>query len=502
MSAMPADPASLSTEFTRRGFLPAMPLLDEPAISYLRSLRIGEADIAAANSRKSLWRSDRRVLDMARQPNIAKVLDALFDERGYFLWGAQLIDRQPGEGHHWHSDIETAADGFVSLWIGIDGLSEANSLRVLPGSHTLTEPLQAHFPFESLARQDPAGSDLVRHAARQGVTCDVAMPGCAAGEGIFFHGRLWHGTFNSGSGRRRSLLLQFGRCDRAVRHYRDRTRYPFQYDEVNVPTVLALRGAPDPVINPSLSIDEAGHLAPPVARTCAAPQLRVSGEQDWARVPYFDTDTPIMQHLRCHASILRGGAMPHLPHRHDDEELLVVLSGSAGIVTRGQSPGEWKVKPASAGDVFYYPCGFEHTIQNRSLGSDAQPLVYVMFRWRVRDADIEPAPVAHIPARAVRGSKRVSLDRPASRLAKLHVHTTQLEPGQRFARHIDRYDSTFVVLRGELSVMGQTLGPGGVFLTRAGELHNTENLGTEPCKYLVFEFHSRRAAAQSGTGPA
>ena len=30
----------------------------------------------------------------------------------------------------------------------------------------------------------------------------------------------------------------------------------------------------------------------------------------------------------------------------------------------------------------------------------------------------------------------------------------------------------------------------GVFLTRAGELHDSRNMGIGPCHYLVFEFHA------------
>jgi quercetin dioxygenase-like cupin family protein len=499
MPDKPTKPSTLASDFERNGFLTVRALLDEEEVSFLKNLRIEDEKLSAANAVKALWQVDHEVLQMARNTKIAGVLDILFGEHGYYLWGAQLIDREPAQDHHWHSDIETAGDGFVSLWIGIDGVAEETSLRVIRGSHRLGEPLQALFPWKDAARLDPDGGKLIDHVRTATGTGEMVLPECSAGDGLFFDGKLWHGTFNPTPRRRRSLLLQYGRQGEPIRHYRDATKYPFQYDEEMLPAVLTLRGEPDPVVNQTVRVDDNGGLRVPVARTHAAPGLELSGTQGWTRIPYFETETPIMQRLRCHASILRGGVMPHLPHQHDEEELLIVLAGSAGILTQATAGEQWQMRPAEAGDVFYYPSGHAHTIVNHSLGSDAKPLVYIMFRWRARDAEARPAAPLHIPSQQVRSRKRLTLDRPASRLAKLHVHTTRLEPGQAFPRHIDRYDSVFLVLRGELTVIDQTLGPGGVFLTRAGELHNTANQGDEPCKYLVFEFHSRfaRSSAQA-----
>jgi ectoine hydroxylase-related dioxygenase (phytanoyl-CoA dioxygenase family)/quercetin dioxygenase-like cupin family protein len=484
-------------EFQRNGFLAPMPLLDHEQKSFLRDLQIEDELTAKANAAKALWQIDPQVLEIARKRKITDILDTLFDGDGYYLWGAQLIDREPGMDHEWHSDIETARDGFVSLWIGIDSVTKETSLRVIPSSHQLDEPVQAHFPWPHPARLDPNGTELAKHVRKAVGSAEVVLTQCAAGEGIFFDGKLWHGTFNSTPRRRRSLLLQYGRQGVPVRHYRDRTQYPFEYDEQNLPGVLTLRGEPDAVTNQPLFSNKKGAFGVPVARTQASPELKYSKNQGWTRVPYFETETPIMERLRCHASILLSGVMPHLPHQHDEEELLIVLAGSAGILTQTAPGAQWRMRPAVAGDVFYYPCSHAHTIVNNSLGSDAKPLIYLMFRWQARNAEVRPAKALRIPSQRVRGRKRLMLDRPASRLAKLHVHTTRLEPGQEFPRHIDRYDSVFVVFRGELSVMDRALGPGGVFLTRAGELHNTANQGSEPCEYLVFEFHSQFAPSSA-----
>jgi hypothetical protein len=126
--------------------------------------------------------------------------------------------------------------------------------------------------------------------------------------------------------------------------------------------------------------------------------------------------------------------------------------------------------PATRGDFFYYPRGHAHTITN----TGARPLHYLMFRWRTRAAQCAGAlPFHYRHADYTFGTERFSVDRDSSGLRHLHVHFTRLEPGEAFPSHIDRYDTGIVVLKGRFSMLQHGLGPGGVFLARPGELHNT-----------------------------
>ena len=51
------------------------------------------------------------------------------------LWGASLLDREPGAVHHWHTDIECAAPEArtVSVWIGLENTTPKSSLDLLKG---------------------------------------------------------------------------------------------------------------------------------------------------------------------------------------------------------------------------------------------------------------------------------------------------------------------------------------------------------------------------------
>ena len=482
-----ADTSDLAGTFRQQGCLPATRLLDEDDCQYLRDLAIDDARYAGANRRKGLWQVDERTMAVATSAPVTERLDALFGEHGYYLWGAQLIDTQPGEVHFWHTDIETAQEGFISIWIGIAGTNERTSLHVIERSHQLPGPVQAYWPSGSEARVDPLARRLLAHPdCPAGLSPKVAV--CGDGEGFFFDGRVWHGSFNSGAAPRRALLIQYGRHGVPIRTPKSFSDYPFSFDEDNPPLTTPVRGAATPTVNKSVARRPDGGFTLPHAKIFARPELVRQAGRGWTVHPYFATETPVMAKFTCHASVLEPGFMPHTAHEHREEEIFVILSGRAEVFVQADPGGALRSRLAVPGDIFYCPSGFSHTIVSRS--ETGEPLRYVMFRWVSRNGARRPVPAFHIPASTHLGGERLLVERPSSGLEKIHIHSSTLAPGQGFPRHIDLHDAAILVLSGDLTVLDQTLGPGGTFLTRAGELHDTRNLSTGPNHYLVFTFHA------------
>jgi len=479
-------------QFSRDGFLPAMQVLDQEALAHFRAFSLADKKVDQSNQNKTLWMIDASTRKIAGDPRIKAILDALLGERGYYLWGAQLIDRAPAGFHAWHTDIETAREGFVSLWIGIEGVNIDSALQAIPGSHLMGEPVQATWqPADHPARRDADATEILDHINRKLGAARLVRVDCGDGDGIFFDGRLWHGTFNRLETPRRALLLQYGRHGAPVRRAWNPDGYPFEYDPALTPVVLPLRGDPDPISNKNVEIDANGELRLPGASIAAAPRLEAAEGQAWTTHPYFQTKTPIMEFISCHASVLRGGFMPHMPHNHGDEELLVVLSGKAVIMSQYDDTGVLRAFAAQPGDFIYYPRGHAHTILNGVDDPNAGGLIYLMLKWRT-SCRTRPDAKPFFVRQQDYGSDpaKFAYDFPASGLEKLHIHATRLAPGDGNPRHIDRYDTAIVVLSGALTVLDKTLTPGGAFLIRAGELHDTVNKGEAPCEYLVFEFHS------------
>lgn len=481
-----APPPAVERAFAEHGYLPAMPLLEPEECRALAAIDIGAEPLRNPNLGKQLWLRSRLVRNVALKPRVRAVLARLFGGEGHYLWGAQLLDRTPGQVHAWHSDLETWREegGFVSLWIGVSGTSVETSLSAISGSHRMPRPVQADWDYGDGARTAPGGEALLAAVRERRPDAEVARIACSDGEGIFFDGRLWHGTFNSSDRPRRALLLQYGRRGVPVRRMVDFRTWPPAFDAERPPMVLSVAGEDEPVSNKHVRQEPSGKLVHPPATLAARPELIQKPGRGWTVHPYFGLETPVSRRLTCHASVLAPGRMPHLPHNHEDEEILVALDGDPVVFVPAGEDGTLKVMQLRGGDMLYYPSGLRHTIFNPGP-AEAR---YLMFRWTGRGTEARDA--KPFVARAARyRDKGLNVNLPSSRLDRLHTHFTRLAPGKQLPRHIDRYDSAFLVLRGELTSLDRTLGPGGVIFNRAGELHDTGNRGTEPCEYLVFEFH-------------
>jgi len=268
--------ASLLAQFRQIGWLPAQTLADEQTLAHFRSLDFSNAAIAQANPRKALWQADACTMKLAEAPAITDVLDILFGDAGYYLWGAQLVDHAPGQSHEWHTDTETAREGFVTVWVGIDGENEDTSLSILDGSHRNSTPLQAFWPYGDPARTDPAAREILLHPELAGID-SPSIAACADGEGIFFEGRLWHGSFNRTNQTRRALILQYGKHGVPVRHTSSDKSYPFAYHPSDNPVTLPIKGEPDPVANKTVIRQPDGSIAYPVAKVGGRPELVQDG---------------------------------------------------------------------------------------------------------------------------------------------------------------------------------------------------------------------------------
>ncbi len=482
-----SDP--LIAEWRQHGLHVVRELLGPDETGYLRSLDVASFPLREYNDRKQLWMIDPTVRRIAIGESLRNPLNTLFDGSGYYLWGAQVIDRQAREVHPWHSDLETCNvdDGFVSLWIPVSGVSPHSTLHVIDGSHRYGRPLQTHFAWDHPARLDPDAKSVLAWAIGNGRRAELRRVDCDDSDAVFFDGCLWHGTFNGSDQPRRSLLLQYGRQDAPVRWVKNRRVSPPELDENALPVVLPLSGAANPLLNHNI-FQHGDDLAYPRASIARRPALDNEGRQAWMRFPYFKTKTDVSETLICHASELLPACMPHMPHSHHLEEVLIVLDGEATIFSHNPEAGVLQAVPASAGDFFYYPKGHPHTICNQSGG----PIRYLMFRWKTHAPTDSKALWYHYRgADYSSAEERFSIDRPSSGLSHLHCHFTRLRSGEAFPTHIDRHDTAVVVLRGRLSMLDMELGPRGVFFARAGEVHNTRNESSELCEYMVFEFHAR-----------
>jgi len=122
---------------------------------------------------------------------------------------------------------------------------------------------------------------------------------------------------------------------------------------------------------PDPSIPPAPPLAPLGSRVAEFALLAVQTTPVGLRRDVFEGSTGTLTHLECHLTTLNPGEWPHPPHRHPDEELMLVKEGTLEVSING------KISLAGPGSVLFYSSGDEHGVRNPGT----TPVTYHVFRF-------------------------------------------------------------------------------------------------------------------------
>jgi uncharacterized cupin superfamily protein len=105
---------------------------------------------------------------------------------------------------------------------------------------------------------------------------------------------------------------------------------------------------------------------------------------DWTRLETKSTEvgarrdvvrsaTPTLDELEIHITTLNPGAVSHPPHRHPEEELLIVKEGTVETLQNGKST---RLGP---GSIIFHSSNDLHNIRN----AGTTPATYHVIQWRV-----------------------------------------------------------------------------------------------------------------------
>jgi quercetin dioxygenase-like cupin family protein len=89
----------------------------------------------------------------------------------------------------------------------------------------------------------------------------------------------------------------------------------------------------------------------------------------------FDAPTPALGGFECHITTLNPGESPHAPHRHPDEELLILKEGTVEAMQEGRT------NIVTAGGIIFEASNELHGLRN--IGTNAA--TYYVFRISPRD---------------------------------------------------------------------------------------------------------------------
>jgi XRE family transcriptional regulator, regulator of sulfur utilization len=132
------------------------------------------------------------------------------------------------------------------------------------------------------------------------------------------------------------------------------------------------------------------HAQPPAASS-AKPAPLGSQVLDWSKLPViptktgerrslFDGPTATFVNAEGHVTTLNPGEAPHEPHRHPDEELIIVKEGLIEVTVNGHP------QRAGAGSVFFFASEDLHGMRN--VGTTRA--TYFVFRF-ITPASAGPA---------------------------------------------------------------------------------------------------------------
>ena len=90
------------------------------------------------------------------------------------------------------------------------------------------------------------------------------------------------------------------------------------------------------------------------------------------RREFFDAATKTMRGLECHATTLRAGERAHPPHRHPDEELIIVKEGTLEVIIND------RLQQAGAGSVFFFASNDLHGMRNVGPGQATYHVIRIL----------------------------------------------------------------------------------------------------------------------------
>jgi mannose-6-phosphate isomerase-like protein (cupin superfamily) len=499
-SALASVAQSMTEAYQREGFLGPINLLTPAQCALLlRHWRRGALPAAPVWA-KGRAANDRVFYDLATHPALLPLLRDLLGE-DVVLWGATIIERDPGQIHPWHTDIESSnAKRSASIWVGLENTSRESALQLISRSHAFGDPIQHVMREAGLRRGQASDETVLEWARRRDPHAALVQPEMTDGQAIMFDGRLWHATNNTRSnGRRAALLLQYAAAHTPI-FVPDLTQleWPFRLRDDVRPPCIVVSGSGKPEVNRLVAPPAAARSNTRPLSTCIKPvslPLARDPTRGWRPHPLFHGSTPVLDCMASHVSVLDPGHSPHPPHAHLDEELLIVLGGEAEIVIAdGPHADGARIETLSSGSLVYYPAYQFHTIRNGS----AQPVTYLMLKWYSQTVPSQHSfetRVEHVanttdnPRLTPFKAKRL-FEFPTSFLTKLHAHQSLLQPKAGYLPHTDDYDLAILLLSGRVEIAGQVVGPFGIIYHAAGEPHGIKNIGGEPARYLVFEFHA------------
>lgn len=236
------------------------------------------------------------------------------------------------------------------------------------------------------------------------------------------------------------------------------------------------------------------HLMPGGSFVVHASEVKEQAKPTSTRADYCDQTTPTLARFEVHRTTLSPGAQPHDAHRHEREEMMILLDGELEASIEGAATR------VGAGSVLFAASNDLHGVKN--VG--AKPATYLVLNfYTAAGTKIPPGKKpaiastvwdwARIPVKSSPATERRNfVDASTRTLPKFEMHVTTLHAGapQHGGKHPD--EQFFVMKEGQMDAVagGQTIrvGPGDLFFVASDQEFGWHHVGDQPATYYVVRF--------------
>jgi quercetin dioxygenase-like cupin family protein len=218
-----------------------------------------------------------------------------------------------------------------------------------------------------------------------------------------------------------------------------------------------------------------------------------------ARREVTDLPTTTLDRFECHITTLNPGLMSHPPHKHPQEEFIILKEGTLDVSINGQ------VTRVGPGSLFFFASNDMHNVHN--VGET--PATYLVFNVATAATKTAPAEGAAAAARpnmlpsrvfdwekleakpTETGARRDIVLSSTLTCTSLEAHVTTLNGGaSAHAPHRHPDEEIVVVKEGlvEATIDGKAeiAGPGSIFFYTSNAEHGMKNAGNSSASYYVF----------------
>ena len=104
-------------------------------------------------------------------------------------------------------------------------------------------------------------------------------------------------------------------------------------------------------------------------------EMKVATTKTGERRAVFDAPTPTLERFECHITTLNPGEVPHIPHRHPEEEMMIVKEGTLEVVQNDTT------NRVEAGGMIFCASNEMHGMRN--IGTNRA--TYHVLKWYPHD---------------------------------------------------------------------------------------------------------------------